>query len=144
VCGFDCVGLNEQNSASWPNINAGVDFHKVVQPRNINQYFNPLDFSLQTPGTLGNEPRGAFFGPSLFNNDLAMVKNTRIRESIHVQLRAEAFNLFNHPNFSNPNTSLYTGPTSPNPNAGKITSTISASGGLPSSRQLQFAVRFQF
>jgi hypothetical protein len=63
---------------------------------------------------------------------------------MNLQIRAEAFNIANHPNFSNPNTSLYTGPTSPNPSAGKITSTISAQGGLPSSRQLQFAMRVQF
>lgn len=144
LCGFDCVGLNEQNSPSLPNINSGVNYHDVVQPGRINQYFNPLDFSLATPGTIGNETRGQFFGPSLFNDDLAVVKTTRIRESMSVQIRAEAFNIFNHPNFSNPNTSLYTGPTSRNPSAGKITSTISAAGGLPSSRQVQFAVRLQF
>ncbi len=144
LCGFDCVGLNEQNSPSLPNVNPGVDFHNVVQPGNINHYYNAADFSLAIPGTIGNEGRDAFFGPSLVNDDLAIVKNTRIRESMNIQLRAEAFNLFNHPNFSNPNTSLFNGPGSPNPNAGKITSTISAAGGLPSSRQLQFAVKFTF
>lgn len=143
-CGFDCVGLNEQNSPSLPNINAGVDYHTVVQPGNINRYYNTADFSLAPLGTIGNEGRNQFFGPSLFNDDVALMKNTRIRESMNLQLRAEAFNIFNHPNFSNPNTSLYTGPNSPNPNAGKITSTISAAGGLPSSRQLQFAVKFMF
>jgi len=144
VCGFDCLGLGEQNSANYVNINPGVDLSKVVQPGNINHYFNTTAFSLQPLGTLGNERRFMFYGPSLTNNDLAVVKNTKIRENMNLQIRVEAFNLANHPNFSNPNTSLYTGPTSPNPNAGKITSTISAQGGLPSSRQLQFAVRFQF
>jgi hypothetical protein len=144
VCGFDCLGLNEQNSANWVNVNPGVDLNSVVQKGNINQYFNPKDFSLPTPGTLGNEIRDSFFGPSLFSDDLSLVKNTKIREHMNVQVRVEAFNIFNHPNFSNPGTSLYTGPTSPNPNAGKITGTISAQGGLPQSRQLQFAMRFQF
>lgn len=144
VCGFDCLGLNEQNSANWVNVNSGVSLNNVVQPGNINHYFKTADFSLQAPGTLGNEIRNSFYGPSLTNDDLAIVKNTKISEHMNIQLRAEAFNIFNHPNFSNPNTSLYTGPTSPNPNAGKITGTISAQGGLPSSRQLQFALRFQF
>ncbi len=144
MCGFDCVGLNEQNSPSLPNVNAGVNFHNVVRPGNINQYFNPADFSLAPLGMIGDEGRNQFFGPSLVDDDVALMKNTRIHESMTIQIRAEAFNLFNHPNFSNPNTSLYTGPGSPNPNAGKITSTISASGGLPSSRQLQFAVKFIF
>lgn len=144
VCGFDCLGLGEQNSANFVNVNSGVNLNNVVQPGNINHYFNTAAFSLQPLGTLGNETRFSFYGPSLADDDLALVKNTKIHENMNVQLRAEAFNLFNHPNFSNPGTGLYTGPTSPNPNAGKITSTISAQGGLPSSRQLQFAVRFQF
>jgi hypothetical protein len=144
VCGFDCLGLGEQNSANFVNVNSGVNLNNVVQPGNINHYFNTSAFTLQPLGTLGNETRFSFYGPSLADDDLAIVKNTKIHENMNVQLRAEAFNLFNHPNFSNPGTGLYTGPTSPNPNAGKITSTISAQGGLPSSRQLQFAVRFQF
>ncbi len=152
VCGFDCLGLNEQNSANWVNVNSGVNLDNVVQKGNLLHYYNTSAFSLQPLGTLGNEVRNSFYGPSLANDDLAIVKNTRIRESMSLQIRAEAFNLFNHPNFSNPSTSLFTGysvvngnvvPTA-NPNAGRITSTISASGGLPSSRQLQFAMRFTF
>ncbi len=144
TCGYDCVGLNEQNSPSLPNVNAGVNFNNVVQKGNLLRYYNPADFSLAAPGTIGNEGRDQFFGPSLCNDDLAIVKNSRIRESMNLQIRAEAFNIFNHPNFSNPNSSLYTGPNSPNPAAGKIQSTISAAGGLPSSRQLQFALKFVF
>lgn len=144
MCGFDCVGINTQNSPNLPNVNAGVDYNSVVQTGNINRYFNTSAFSLAPLGTIGNEGRTAFFGPSLANDDVAVVKNTRITESVSLQIRAEAFNIFNHPNFSNPNTSLYTGANSPNPNAGKITGTISASGGLPSSRQLQFGVKLIF
>ena len=144
VCGFDCLGLGEQNSANYVNINPGVDLSKVVQPGNINHYFSTSAFSLQPLGTLGNENRFMFYGPSLADDDLAVVKNTKLHENMNLQIRVEAFNLANHPNFSNPNTGLYTGPTSPNPSAGKITSTISAQGGLPSSRQLQFAMRFLF
>lgn len=144
LCGFDCVGLNEQNSPSLPNIDPGVDVHKVVQKGNILQYFNPNDFSLQPLGTIGNSPRYAFFGPSLVNDDFSLMKNTKLRENLTLELRAEAFNVFNHPNFSNPNTNLYTGPTTRNPTAGRITSTISAQGGLPSARQLQFAAKVIF
>ena len=144
VCGFDCIRFNTQNSPSLPNVNAGVDYHNVVRPGNINKYYDRSAFSLAALGTIGNEGRNSFFGPSLANDDVAVVKNTRITESVSFQLRAEAFNIFNHPNFSNPTTSLYTGANSSNPNAGKITGTISASGGLPSSRQLQFAVKLIF
>lgn len=144
MCGFDCVGLQEQNSPSLPNFNANVNVHSVVQKNNLNQYFNTKDFSQQPLGTVGNSPRNAFFGPSLVNDDFSLIKNTRLTERFSLELRAEAFNIFNHPNFSNPNTSLYNGPGVINPSAGRITSTISASGGLPSSRQLQFAEKFIF
>ena len=143
TCGFDCVGLNEQNSPSLPNINSGVDVHTVVTG-NINKYFDPNLFSLQTRGTIGNSPRYAFFGPSMFSDDLALMKNTKIKESASLQLRFETFNILNHPNFSNPSNGLFTGPTTRNPNAGRITSTISAQGGLPSSRQIQFGAKFIF
>lgn len=144
VCGFDCLGLGEQNSANYVNINPGANLGSVIQKGNIDHYFNTSAFSLQPLGTLGNENRFMFYGPSLADNDLAVVKNTKLKENMNLQIRVEAFNLANHPNYSNPNTGLYTGPTSPNPNAGRITGTISAQGGLPSSRQLQFAMRFQF
>jgi hypothetical protein len=144
MCGFDCLGINTQNSPNLPNMAAGVDYHKATQPGNINRYFDTSAFTLAPLGTIGNEGRNQFFGPSLADDDVAVVKNTRITESVSFQIRAEAFNLFNHPNFSNPSTSLYTGANSINPNAGKITGTISASGGLPSSRQLQFALKLIF
>jgi hypothetical protein len=144
MCGFDCVGLNQQNSPSLPNINPGVNYHSVVQKGNLNRYYNPALFSQETPGTVGNSPRNGFFGPSLVNDDIGLIKNTKLSERFSLELRVEAFNVFNHPNFSNPNTSLFSGLGVANPSAGKITSTISASGGLPSSRQLQFAEKFVF
>jgi len=39
---------------------------------------------------------------------MALLKNTRIRESVNLQFRAEAFNLFNHTNFQTVGTTLTT------------------------------------
>jgi len=50
----------------------------------------------------GNLPRNAFVGPDFHNFDLALAKDTRLGERVTMQLRIDAFNLFNHPNFSNP------------------------------------------
>ena len=57
-----------------------------------------------TPGTrhYGNLGRNALQGPPFKQWDLAIYKNTKIAERLTVQLRAEFFNLLNHPNFSNP------------------------------------------
>jgi len=50
----------------------------------------------------GSEGRNAFVGPSFRNFDFSIVKNTKITEKVNMQLRADFFNLFNHPNFTNP------------------------------------------
>ena len=63
---------------------------------------------------------GVIQGPSQFNFDTAIAKNTRVgglSENGTVQFRAEFFNLLNHPQFSNPANNLALG------NFGQITST---------------------
>jgi len=56
------------------------------------------------PGTrhFGNEGRDSLRGPSFKQWDFALYKNTNITERLALQLRAEFFNILNHPNFSNP------------------------------------------
>ena len=56
------------------------------------------------PGTrhFGNLGRNALQGPPFKQWDLAIYKGTQITERLNLQLRAEFFNLLNHPNFSNP------------------------------------------
>ena len=50
----------------------------------------------------GNVGRNAFVGPNYKNFDFSLVKDTAITEHVTMQLRVDAFNLFNHPNFANP------------------------------------------
>jgi hypothetical protein len=56
------------------------------------------------PGTrhFGNEGRDSLRGPTFKQWDFAIYKNTQITEWLGMQLRAEFFNILNHPNFSNP------------------------------------------
>ena len=56
------------------------------------------------PGTqhFGDLGRNAFVGPDYHNFDFALAKDTKLSERVTMQLRADFFNLFNHPNFSNP------------------------------------------
>jgi hypothetical protein len=46
--------------------------------------------------------------PGVVNFDFSLIKNTRFREHYNVQLRAEFFNIFNHPNFGSPGASFGT------------------------------------
>lgn len=64
--------------------------------------FNTSLFSLPALGTLGNARRRFFYGPGLDNTDLAVSKITAIHESMRLELRLEAFNLFNHGQFFGP------------------------------------------
>ncbi|MFI5114654.1 MAG: TonB-dependent receptor domain-containing protein, partial [Terriglobales bacterium] len=90
-----------------PNIVPGVN---PIMPhwRPTTGYLNPLAFS-QPNGTAGDLGRDAIFGPGYSNVDFSVTKNTRITETLNVQLRAEFFNLFNHPNFALPNHNLTPG-----------------------------------
>jgi hypothetical protein len=56
------------------------------------------------PGTwhFGSLGRNALRGPGYHNVDFSIFKDTEINERLRIQLRAEIFNIFNHPNFSNP------------------------------------------
>jgi len=56
------------------------------------------------PGTrhFGNLGRDALRGPTFKQWDFAIYKNTAINERLSMQLRAEFFNILNHPNFANP------------------------------------------
>ncbi len=78
-------------------------------PKTFDQFFNIAAFAPVTvAGASGNERRGAVNGPGLWRYDMALLKNTRIRESMNLQFRAEAFNLFNHTNFQTVGTTLTT------------------------------------
>ncbi len=64
--------------------------------------FNTALFSLPALGTLGNARRRFFYGPGEDNTDLALSKVTPIHDTTRVELRLEAFNVFNHSQFFGP------------------------------------------
>jgi hypothetical protein len=70
--------------------------------------------------------------------DFSLAKNTTIREGISLQFRAEAFNLLNHPNFTQPSNSI-TAST-----FGQILQTRTTRGDLGSSRQIQLGMKLVF
>ena len=97
-------------------------------------------FASCSPGDMG---RNSVVGPSFVNTDLSLIKNTRVSEKVNVQFRAEAFDVFNHPNFGNPNLNVSTSIT-PNSNFGTITNTRFPNGDFGSARQLQLALKLEF
>jgi len=131
------------------NIGALADFNGT--DRNIGQvervgngvrFFTPAQvamFSVPNPGSYGNSGRNAFRGPGFFDTDLSLVKRFRVKESMFVSFRAEAYNLFNTVNFNPPGVNLQTPAT-----FGVISATPTGAGNQSGARILQGALRFDF
>ncbi len=112
------------------------------------------------PGTqhFGNLGRNAFNGPAFKQFDFSLAKNTRLAERVSMQWRVDFFNVFNHPNFSNPllpNFAVdFLGGSLPGSNGRgtgsiPITATPDVGSGNPyigggGPRNLQLAVKFLF
>jgi hypothetical protein len=96
--------------------------------------------------TWGNVPRNFFRGPSFFDSDFSVQKNFKATERMTFTLGANAFNVFNHPNFDNPHGSITTGTfgqlfqtvTPPNSPYGNF------QGATVSGRILQLDLKFKF
>lgn len=65
-------------------------------------FFNPAAFAAPASGTFGDSARNMMTGPSAQQFDLSLLKVIRFSEKYSLQLRAEAFNVLNHPTFGLP------------------------------------------
>lgn len=81
--------------------------HVAFNP--LGPYLNPAAFAQPLPGTYGNLGRNAFSGPGLNDFDVSFVKSQQIFGDRWLRLRAEFFNIWNHPNFANPSTAFGSG-----------------------------------
>ncbi|MEJ7607278.1 MAG: hypothetical protein WKF37_13685, partial [Bryobacteraceae bacterium] len=89
-------------------------------------------FALPSAFTFGNAPRNALRGPGFVNIDFSIFKNLVFTERLQLQIRGEAFNLFNTPAYGNPNAVFNT------PQFGSVTSTQN------NNRQIQLGVKLLF
>jgi hypothetical protein len=64
--------------------------------------FNASLFSVPALGQFGNARRRFFHGPGSDDTDFALAKSTSILDGKELQVRAEAFNVFNHAQFFGP------------------------------------------
>jgi hypothetical protein len=99
-------------------------------------FVSPAD----TTGTYGDAGRNIIRGPGSFNIDASVIKNTKFGR-YSTEFRIEAFNLLNHPQFANPNTTI----------GNAAVGTISAMLSSPScslcgttERQVQIGVKVRF
>jgi hypothetical protein len=108
----------------------------------VEQWFDPTAFrqTVERTATYGDAGRNILRGPGQFNVDLSLAKLTRFGRA-ELELRVEAFNLLNHPQFGPPNSQFGS------PGFGSITSMLSnpacASCGT-TERQIQFGAKLRF
>ena len=78
----------------------------VVDPRLIDSQgrANPAFFTHPLAGTVGSLSLTPVDGPGYWNVDTALIKRIRFKERLGLELRLEAFNVFNHTNFQVPNS----------------------------------------
>ncbi|HYR82526.1 MAG TPA: TonB-dependent receptor [Terriglobia bacterium] len=154
--GWQLSPIIKIRSAQFFTVTTGVDSALTAQPnqvpnlvpgvspyaadKSVDQWLNPAAFAAPAPGTYGNLGRFNLKGPAVFQLDVALARTFPIREGKTLQLRVEAFNLPNHPNFSTPVATLNSGAF------GKIQSDISGTSGLTAGnpRILQFAMKVGF
>jgi hypothetical protein len=96
---------------------------------------NPTVATPNNPWTFGNEPRvdATLRQQGVVNFDFAVFKRTTIMERLNVEFRAEFFDLFNHPQFGPPNSTVTSS------TFGVVTNTVNSTF-----RIAQFGLKFIF
>ena len=106
---------------------------------NTNEYFdknvlvNPPELASGVYARPGNLGRNPIFGPGQFTVDVGVFKDFTLTERVKLQFRAQAYNIANHPQYSQPDTNIM------DSNFGIINSTL-----LDTERQIEFAARVTF
>ncbi|MGO9640282.1 MAG: carboxypeptidase regulatory-like domain-containing protein [Candidatus Acidiferrales bacterium] len=124
----------------------------TVSSPTLTGWFNPACFANPAHGTFGNMQRNSLSGPNFSDVDFSIAKDfpLHIREAMILQIRADMFNVFNHPSFGNPDANVGYGSTpcpAGHPNAGLDLADCTA-GTVTSvrsgSRIIQIGVHFTF
>ncbi len=119
-----------------PNVVAGCNKGTPSGVSQLSEWFNTACFTAPPDWGFGTESRvdSTLRQKGVNNFDFSIFKRTTFgpSERMNVEFRTEFFNIFNHPQFAAPNTTLVS------PNFGVVTSTL----GNP--RLVQFALKFAF
>ena len=108
--------------------------------RTFNRFFDTSVFQMPAIGTNGNAARSVLRGPGTNNWDVAVYKQFPIHEQVRLQFRWELYNILNHTQFTNVDTTARFNPATgaqANPTFGQLTAAASP-------RIMQFVLRFYF
>jgi len=131
-------GVQSTGTGNRPNIVGDP----VLADPTVDKWFDPAAYQppADVTGTFGNVGRDTLRGPGQFNIDLSLIKITRFNR-FNLELRIEAFNILNHPQFQGPNSTIG------NAQVGQITAMLqNPSCALcgTTERNIQFAAKLSF
>jgi hypothetical protein len=135
------VGSNQR-----PDYIAG---QPIVPPnQTVNNWINAAAFAVPAPDTFGNAGNGLVRAPIVWQTDLALAKAIRLSERFSLEFTAQAFNVFNHDQYADPQIDFSNG------NFGQINSIVNFNSnndsfapdnvGSGTPRQIQFALKLKF
>lgn len=99
----DGAGFDELNVSGNPNIAHGK--------KTFSEQFDTSKFLVPAMNVRGNSGLGTVRGPGQNNVDLSIAKTFPLFERLHLEFRADAFNAFNHTQWTGVNTTYPTGST---------------------------------
>jgi hypothetical protein len=121
------TGVNN-GAPSWPD---RIGDGRLDDPT-AERWFDTAAFVAPPPNTYGSSGRGVLYGPGTQTVDVSLSRTFPIQSRFRVQLRVDAFNLFNTPQLGFPNANIGS------PTAGRITTTVG------DNRSMQFALKLDF
>jgi Carboxypeptidase regulatory-like domain len=152
-------GFNS-DTANTGNTNSNVQRINYVgnpesgAPHSKSEWFNPTAFALPANGTFGNAGINSLRGPGYWNDDLSLFRDIPLTEKYRLQFRAEAFDVFNHPNLGQPDSGNngnlgFAGSITKNgvttyPNGFNLITNTVPSTGPGASRSIQLALKLMF
>ncbi|MDE1176916.1 MAG: carboxypeptidase-like regulatory domain-containing protein [Edaphobacter sp.] len=96
------LSIANQGNAMRPNLVVG---QSTAGPKSQDQWFNTSAFAAPAAGYYGNAGTGILRGPGLILFDMSLYKEFHFTDSRFLEIRGEAFNVFNHTNFTTISTS---------------------------------------
>jgi hypothetical protein len=136
--GADITG-SPTDTLARPNITGSAVLPKSKQT--WAEFFNTSVFQLPAVGTQGNEAKTEFRGPGTNNWNMSLLKTVvALHERLHFEFRAEAYNVFNHTQYTTVNTSAIFNPAT----GAQTSATFGQVTAAASPRIMQMALRFLF
>jgi hypothetical protein len=167
--GWQAGGIFTMQSGVPENINIGGNDNSITQSTydrpnatgvssvldnpSPNGWFNRSAYVLAPSGTFGNVGRDTALAPGIFTVNAEVHKNVRMPYNEHhqLQLRVEAFNLLNHPNWGQPAANILAGnpfpgapANAPRQGFGVINTLQGGATPLIPMRQLQLGLKYTF